>query len=86
MSAATRPAGKPAATGDALNATLLSYDGVCQVGLTIDTGAVPDPEALVECLRDGFDEVLALAGGGAPAAIPLRGRPHRVPAREAVGC
>ena len=41
-----------------MNLTLLSYDGTCCVGVTIDTAAVPDPEVLVECLREGFEEVL----------------------------
>ena len=44
--------------GTAVNLTLLSYDGTCCVGVTIDTAAVPDPEVLVECLREGFEEVL----------------------------
>ena len=48
--------------GAALNATLVSYDGTCSVGLTVDTGAVPDPEVLRECLLEGFDEIL---GGAA---------------------
>jgi WS/DGAT/MGAT family acyltransferase len=48
--------------GAALNTTLLSYDGHCCVGVTADTDAVPDPELLFDCVRQGFDEVLALAG------------------------
>lgn len=47
-------------TGTSVNLTLLSYCGRCTVGLTIDTAAVPDPVLLVECMREGFDEVLAL--------------------------
>lgn len=45
--------------GAALNVTLLSYRDTCSIGVTIDTAAAPDPEVLVECLREGFDEVLA---------------------------
>ncbi len=52
-------------TGTSVNLTLLSYCERCTIGLTIDTAAVPDPAVLVECVREGFDEVLAL--GRAPA-------------------
>lgn len=45
-------------TGAALNATLMSYEGTCFVGLNIDTTAAPDPARLVECVRSGFDELL----------------------------
>jgi WS/DGAT/MGAT family acyltransferase len=45
--------------GAALNATLLSHGGTCCVGLNTDRAAVPDPDALTACLREGFDEVLA---------------------------
>ncbi len=46
--------------GAALNATLISYDGTCCVGVNIDTDAVDDPETMLRCLRQGFDEVLGL--------------------------
>jgi WS/DGAT/MGAT family acyltransferase len=58
--------------GASLNATLLSYDGTCFVGVTIDEAAVPDPEVLMTCLTEGFDEVLALGGHGPAAYLPLR--------------
>jgi WS/DGAT/MGAT family acyltransferase len=51
--------------GSALNVTLVSYEGTCYVGLNFDTGAVPDTDAMVECLVDGFDEVTALCGSPA---------------------
>ena len=47
--------------GAALNATLVSYNGRCYVGLNVDTGAIPDGAAMLECMREGFDEVLQLA-------------------------
>jgi WS/DGAT/MGAT family acyltransferase len=43
--------------GAALNATLVSYDGRCFVGLNVDTGAVPDADAMLECLGEGFEVV-----------------------------
>jgi diacylglycerol O-acyltransferase len=58
-------------TGAALNVTLVSYLGICCIGCTIDTAAVPDPDVLVDCLRQGFDEVLALGGAFRPARSPL---------------
>jgi len=48
-------------SGAAFNITLISHCDVCCLGIVIDTTAVLDPDVLVECLRSGFDEVLALA-------------------------
>jgi diacylglycerol O-acyltransferase len=48
-------------TGAALNVTLMSYCDTCHIGVNTDVGAVPDPAVLLECLAEGFDEVLALA-------------------------
>lgn len=48
--------------GAALNVTLMSYCGTCFVGVNIDTGAVPDPDVLMDCMRIGFDEILDTAG------------------------
>jgi diacylglycerol O-acyltransferase / wax synthase len=42
--------------GAALNATLISYNGTCYIGVNIDTGAIPDGAALMECMREGFAE------------------------------
>ena len=59
-------------TGSAVNVTLVSYRDTCCIGCTIDTAAVPDPEKLSACLRDGFDEVLAIAGVH-PPVVPYLG-------------
>jgi len=59
-------------TGSSVNVTLLSYCGTCCVGITIDTAAVPDYDVLVECFREGFEEVLELAGDHHPVDVPLR--------------
>ena len=56
--------------GAALNLTLMSYRGTCHVGVNIDTSAVPDPDVLMDCLRVGFDEVLAVGGGEGRAVVP----------------
>jgi WS/DGAT/MGAT family acyltransferase len=47
--------------GSAVNVTLLTYVDTCALGIDVDTGAIPDVELFSECLRAGFDEVLALA-------------------------
>ena len=47
--------------GAALNVTCFSYDGELAVGVNADPAAVTDCALLVECLRKGFDEVLAVA-------------------------
>jgi WS/DGAT/MGAT family acyltransferase len=58
-------------TGSAVNMTLLSYDGTCCVGVNMDTAAIPDGDVFMECLREGFDEVLALGGDYEPVRLPL---------------
>ncbi|MGQ0700687.1 MAG: wax ester/triacylglycerol synthase family O-acyltransferase [Panacagrimonas sp.] len=43
--------------------TMLSHNGRCCIGINSDRAAVTDPDLLVQCLREGLDEILAL---GAP--------------------
>jgi hypothetical protein len=50
--------------GAALNATLVSHLGVCDIGVNIDTAAVPDYDVMMQCLEEGFAEVAGL--GTAP--------------------
>jgi hypothetical protein len=47
--------------GSAMNITLLSYVDECQVGINTDPAAIPDPEVLVACLTESFDEIRKLA-------------------------
>lgn len=56
--------------GAALNATLVSYNGRCHVAVTTDAGAVPDPGVMVECLVEGFEEVLDVAGDHGGVTVP----------------
>ena len=58
-------------TGSAVNVTLFTYCGTCCVGITIDAAAVPDCDVLMECLREGFQEVLELASDSRPVGAPL---------------
>lgn len=56
--------------GAAVNVTLMSYDATCCVGVNVDCGAVPDLDRLLASLAEGFEEVLALAGGEHEVARP----------------
>jgi diacylglycerol O-acyltransferase len=47
--------------GAAVNVTLLTYADTCELGIDVDTGAIPDYDVFHDCLADGFEEVLALA-------------------------
>jgi WS/DGAT/MGAT family acyltransferase len=53
-------------SGAAFSAALLSYIDRCTLGLVIDAAAVSDPEVLVACMAEGFEEVIA-AGRTTPA-------------------
>ncbi|KUL23475.1 wax ester/triacylglycerol synthase domain-containing protein [Actinoplanes awajinensis] len=55
--------------GAAISATLQIHAGICGTGLIMDGSVVPDPAALVDCLRRDFDEVLRL---GRARARPAR--------------
>jgi diacylglycerol O-acyltransferase / wax synthase len=52
--------------GTALNTTLLSYAGRCDIGINVDTASVPDPDVMFACLREGFGEVTALSARSGP--------------------
>jgi diacylglycerol O-acyltransferase / wax synthase len=54
--------------GSALNTTLFSYATTCHIAINIDTAAVPDPDVMLDCLREGFAEITAMAGHAAEAA------------------
>jgi diacylglycerol O-acyltransferase / wax synthase len=47
--------------GSAVNITLMSYNGTCCIGVNADAAAIPDPDVLTQCLREGFDEVCSIA-------------------------
>jgi WS/DGAT/MGAT family acyltransferase len=42
----------------AANVTLLSYMDDLNIGVNTDPAAVPDPDVLIECMQEGFDEIL----------------------------
>jgi diacylglycerol O-acyltransferase / wax synthase len=47
--------------GVAAMVTMLSYDGICCVGVNLDPDAITAVPEFVRCLQEGFDEVLHLA-------------------------
>ena len=47
-------------TGAAANITLLSYLDDLNIGVNTDPLAVTDPELLLECLAEAFDEIVRL--------------------------
>ena len=51
---------KPTTPDRIRNVALISHCDICCVGTVIDTTAIPDADVLLDCLRRGFDEVLAL--------------------------
>jgi WS/DGAT/MGAT family acyltransferase len=46
--------------GSAANITLMSYDGMANIGINVDSGAVPDPDVFLDSVREGFAEVVAV--------------------------
>lgn len=56
--------------GVAIMAVLLSRGGHATVTARYDRAAIDDPLLFAQCLRRGFDEVLALGGSPAPRVVP----------------
>ena len=55
--------------GVAMMVVLLSQAGTCHVGVHYDTASVTDGPRFARCLREGFDEVLAVAPMKQTAAV-----------------
>ncbi len=47
--------------GAAVNVTMISHMDELHVGISSDPAAVPDPDTLVSCLQDAFDELRKIA-------------------------
>jgi WS/DGAT/MGAT family acyltransferase len=61
------------APGSAVMVAMISHGGMCCIGVNADAAAIPDARHFVACLRQGFDEVLALGGYRLPEAAELTG-------------
>ncbi len=83
---ANHPMGPTA--GVAFNATVLSYKDSLDLGLNTDTGAIAEPDRLVECIRDAAAELARATGtrpgrasagpGGGARSTPRGPRAQRV--------
>lgn len=56
--------------GCAAMISLVTHGDVCCVGANVDAAAIEDPERFARCLKEGFDEVLALSGSAGRATPP----------------
>ncbi|MBY0440827.1 MAG: WSD1 family O-acyltransferase, partial [Mycobacteriaceae bacterium] len=56
--------------GVAMMVVLISRGGMCTITVRYDRAAVKDEALFGQCLLEGFDEILALAGEPAPHAVP----------------
>ena len=75
--------------GSAVNVTLLTYRDTCHIGVNMDVLAVPDGSEFMDCMRAGFDEVLAIADrssvGGDAGHRRTAGAAHQEPSTAAEG-
>ncbi|MGD9997570.1 MAG: wax ester/triacylglycerol synthase domain-containing protein [Ilumatobacteraceae bacterium] len=55
-------------SGAGMSIALMSYVDRCCIGVNVDTAAVPDGRALVDCLQAGFDDVLSVRQRAGAAA------------------
>jgi diacylglycerol O-acyltransferase len=65
--------------GVAIMVVLVSRGGYATITARYDRAAITNPEIFAQCLRLGFDEVLALAGDPKPRVVPASfpGQPER---------
>ena len=56
--------------GVAMMVVLISRGGYCTITARYDRAAIRDEKLFAQCLLDGFNEILALAGDPAPQAVP----------------
>ncbi len=71
------------APGVAAMFVLVSYQGTCEIGVTLDEAAIPDAALFARCLAAGFDEVLRLADP--PPALRIT-RPRARTPRSTLAC
>ena len=71
--------------GVAMMVVLISRGGWCTITARSDRAAVRDEALFAQCLLEGFNEILALAGDPAPQAVPasFAAKPARSASRSA---
>ncbi|OBI17666.1 MULTISPECIES: wax ester/triacylglycerol synthase family O-acyltransferase [unclassified Mycobacterium] len=71
--------------GVAMMVVLISRGGWCTITVRYDRAAVRNEPLFAQCLLEGFDEILALAGDGAPRAVPASFTEPATSARTVAG-
>jgi hypothetical protein len=74
----------PISDGMGLVFAVTSYDGRIVISPTSCRELMPDPAVFAQCVRDSFQEYLAVAAGAAPVAPPARPPRARRAARKPV--
>lgn len=69
--------------GVAMMVVLISRGGWCTITVRYDRAAVRNEALFAQCLLEGFDEILALAGDPAPRAVPASFTEPAVSSRSA---
>ncbi|CQD12183.1 acyltransferase, ws/dgat/mgat subfamily protein [Mycobacterium europaeum] len=71
--------------GVAMMVVLISRGGWCTITVRYDRAAVRNEPLFAQCLLEGFDEILALAGDSAPHAVPASFTEPATSARTVAG-
>ncbi len=71
--------------GVAVMAAMITYNGTCCLGLNVNPHVFPDRELLRRCIREGFDEVLAVGAGDKPGPADAPTAAATRPPRKSVG-
>jgi WS/DGAT/MGAT family acyltransferase len=71
--------------GVAMMVVLISRGGWCTITVRYDRAAVRNEALFAQCLLEGFDEILALAGDPAPHAVPASFNEPATSARTVAG-
>ncbi|WP_406814767.1 WS/DGAT/MGAT family O-acyltransferase [Mycobacterium sp. M23085] len=71
--------------GVAMMVVLISRGGWCTITVRYDRASVRNEALFAQCLLDGFDEVLALAGDPLPRAVPASFTEPAVTSRSVAG-
>ena len=70
--------------GVAMMVVLISRGGYCTITARYDRAAIRDETLFAQCLLEGFNEILALAGDPAPQAVPASFEPPDTSKRSVV--